>query len=514
MLQRGNTQRNNYLSQWRLLSLLLHLQFLIVRVRPNGSELRNQVVPEDHSRAIIDVLKNNFGHNSQINGGFKDSMGNLENMNGYQSQHNSDGSLIKIYPKVSSEYNSNIGGSVQSQSYSSRNEMNSYLNPNNSRNQGDSSGNTYHVIYSNNEERKVPLFLSKSPLVVSSGGGGYSRQSNNASNRQEINKYFSPYSSIHYLSSSETPYSGSSTWTWNHIEKPILRTNTPRPIEFKHKIPSKDEAWWNVSYNVRKEPRKMDNSEKSEQNELVQGQNTALGDNIERSGLKLSVDSGAGVNNEAIYQRLSQSKNQNQNQNQGQTQSQSQHQYQSHHNQHHHKHGYSHKHKNSDNHRDQSSKDKESQTEDEIVKSTTIGDVVNLTRLEVPNPYDRKVAIDQLISTSLDNLKQENWSIPVEEIINATFIHPGTQQPDLVPNQMGPKVKVQDFYCNPQIHKCTNLQAVGAAIGEPIWKIYNTSTIGRAQRRISNLLDDTEVSKVSSLIISKYFTLNLTSNYY
>ncbi|QOY40254.1 Uncharacterized protein with WD40 repeat [Cryptosporidium parvum] len=505
MLQKG-VQGNTNFNQWNLLILLLHLQLLIVSVRSNGDdEFYNQVVPEDHSKAIIDALKSNLNNNPQLNGDFKDLIGNLNNMNGYQNQYYSDGSLINMNPTVSSNYNSNFGSFAQSQSYGLRSEMNTYLDPQNSRNRVDSNDNTYHIIYSNNEERKVPLFLSKSPLVVNSGGGGgggggYSRQSYNVNSRQEINKYFSPYSSIHYLTSSEIPNNENSRWTWNRIEKPIFRTNTARPIEFKHKIPSKDEAWWNVSYNVRKEPRRMDYSENLGQNELVQIQNTALGNGIEISDPNLSNDFGSVATNEAIEQIQSQSQSQEQNQSQiqsqdqGQIQSQNQGQKQgqNHHSQHYHKHGHGHKHKHSNNHKDQNNKDEEGHIEDEIVKSTTVGDIVNLTRLELPNPYDRKVAVDQLISTSLNNLKQENWSIPVEEIINATFIYPGTQQPDLVPNQMGPKVKVQDFYCNPQIHKCTNLKEVGVAIGEPIWKIYNTSTIGRAQRRISNFLDDTE----------------------
>ncbi|KAK9171183.1 hypothetical protein CmeUKMEL1_07625 [Cryptosporidium meleagridis] len=491
MLQKA-FQRNTGFNPWNLLILLLYLQLLIVSVRSNGGhEFHNQVVPEEHSKAIIGALKGNLNNNPQLNGDFKDLIGNSNSLNGYQNQYYSVGSLINTNPTLSSSYNSNFDDFAQSQSYSLRNEMNTYLDTQNARNQLDSNDNTYHIIYSNNEEKKVPLFLSKSPLVVNSGGGGgYSRQSYNVNSRQEINKYFSPYSSIHYLKSSEIPNNENSRWTWNHIEKPIFRTSTARPIEFKHKIPSKDEAWWNVSYNVRKEPRRMDFSENLGQNELVQSQNAALGNSIENSGSNLSADFGSLATNEAVEQI--QNRGQIQGQSQSQNQIQNQIQRQNHHNQHYHRHGHSHKHKHSNSHNDQNNKDEKGQIEDEIVKSTTVGDIVNLTRLEIPNPYDRKVAIDQLISSSLNNLKQENWSIPVEEIINATFIYPGTQQPDLVPNQMGPKVKVQDFYCNPQIHKCTNLQEVGVAIGEPIWKIYNTSTIGRAQRRISNFLDDTE----------------------
>ncbi|OII75236.1 uncharacterized protein cubi_03715 [Cryptosporidium ubiquitum] len=478
MLQK-NIHRNKYSHYWNVLSLLLHFQFLIARVRSDGDRFQNQVVPEDHSRAIIDVLKGNFGYNSELNGNYKDSLPNINNVDGYQNGYYSDGNFVGMSPTLSSSSNSNIGSFVQSQNYNPRNEGNIYINPYNNINQRDTNSNTYDIIYSNNQEKKIPLFLSKSPLLMN-GGGNYKKPNYNVGDRQEINKYFSPYSSIHYLKYSEAPDNRNSRWTWNHIEKPILRTSTTRPIEFKHKIPNIDEAWWNVSYNVRKEPRRADNSESPGQNDLVKSQNAVSNDDIER------LDSKPIVNPEDKTKNVVNDQIQNQNLSQNHNHSHN------HHYHHHHHHKHSHNHKHNSSHKDQINKDEENHIEDEIVKSATVGDVVNLTRLELPNPYDRKVAIDQLISTSLNNLKQENWSIPVEELINATFIHPGTQQPDLVPNQLGPKVMVQDFYCNPQIHKCTNLQAVGTAIGEPIWKIYNTSTIGRAQRRVSNLLDDAE----------------------
>lgn len=474
-------QREKFRYQWVILSLVLCLQLLVKGVRTDGEGFLDQQDRESLSR----VLTNNFGPPSRTNGAFAGPPPRINDVNGYQGRYYSDGSFIGTGPNVSPGTSS----FERAQSYNGKTEMSGYLvDPYGSRSQGGPGGNTYNVIYSNDQEKKIPLFLSKSPLVVSEatiGGGSNTKPSYNTSNRQEVNKYFSPYSSIHYLSSPGTTSTGNSRWVWNHIEKPILRTSTTRPVEFKHKVPNMDEAWWNVSYNVRKEPRRSEGSESAVQNLQVESQSTASGEKIESSDSKVTAGS----------------------EDKAQAQSQSQ----NHSHSHNHKHGHSHRH--GGGRKDHEMKDKDVPQEDEVLKSATIGDIVNLTRLEVPNPYDRKVAIDQLISTSLDNLKQENWSIPVEEIINATFIHPGTQQPDLVPNQMGPKVKVQDFYCNPQIHKCTNLHAVGTAIGEPIWKIYNTSTVGRAQRRVSNLLDDTEVSWFDSrpkLDVKQTNTLSFT----
>lgn len=472
MLKKG-IQREKCRYHWGILSLVLCLQLLVKGVRTDGEGFPDQLDKENLSRALASSLSPPL----QTNGGFASSPASINGVSGYQGRYYSEGSFVGTSPNMSP----GINAFDRAQNYNVRAGTSGYLveDPYGSRTQGGGpSGNTYNVIYSSGQEKKIPLFLSKSPLVVNggaSGGGSSTRPSYNTSNRQEINKYFSPYSSIHYLSSTEAPNNGNSRWAWNHIEKPILRTSTARPVEFKHKVPNMDEAWWNVSYNVRKEPRRPESSESAVQSQPAEEQSTVSGQQIESSDSKVKEGS--------------EDKAEDQNHN--------------HHHKQGHNHGHNHSHSQSRSHsyshkdgarRKDHEKDEGVPQEDELLKSATIGDIVNLTRLEVPNPYDRKVAIDQLISSSLENLKMENWSIPVEEIINATFIHPGTQQPDLVPNQMGPKVKVQDFYCNPQIHKCTNLHAVGTAIGEPIWKIYNTSTVGRAQRRVSNLLDDTEVS--------------------
>ncbi|KAL7066969.1 hypothetical protein ACR3K2_25310 [Cryptosporidium serpentis] len=130
--------------------------------------------------------------------------------------------------------------------------------------------------------------------------------------------------------------------------------------------------------------------------------------------------------------------------------------------------------------------------EDQEMHATTIGTVIDLTKAEIPNIYNQTLARDQLITNALNNLKSENWSFPIEQLIDATFIHPGAPQPELVPNQLGPKLMYQDFYCNPQIHKCTDLATLGKAIGIPLWNIYNMSTIGKIQRRFSELADDVE----------------------
>ncbi|KAH7648255.1 hypothetical protein FG379_000179 [Cryptosporidium bovis] len=368
----------------------------------------------------------------------------------------------------------------------------------------------------NQISQKFPLYLNKSPLVITSTsntGTNVNSSTNTSFNysnglnqigltsltKQEINKDFSPYSSIHYLKTS-TPQVGEkqqSMWKWEHIDKPLLRTNTIRPIEFKHKIPTSiNEAWWN-NYNIRKESKKIEgNSDNNNNNNKMVMVN---------NGTEQSKDNNPQIESQNDYSNIHKSDiiGYNQDNNHSHT----------HKNSHNRNHNYNHSHKqNYQNHNNagiQHKNDKEKDHihkyndniqeinenfEEDILRTAKIGDIVNLTRLEIPNPYDRKTAINNLISNSLLNMKQENWSIPVEEIINATFINPGTKQPDLVPNQMGPKVKVQDFYCNPNIHKCTDLYTVGTSIGEPLWKIYNTSTIGRAQRRIENLLDDTEVS--------------------
>ncbi|KAK6590268.1 hypothetical protein RS030_162410 [Cryptosporidium xiaoi] len=368
----------------------------------------------------------------------------------------------------------------------------------------------------NQISQKFPLYLNKTPLVITStsnSGTNVNSSTNTSFNysnglnqigltsltKQEINKDFSPYSSIHYLKTS-TPQVGEkqqSIWRWEHIDKPLLRTNTVRPIEFKYKIPtSVNEAWWN-NYNIRKESKKIDENSDDDNNN-----NKMVMVNSNTEQIK---DNNSQIESQKNYSNIHKSDfiGYNQDNNHSHT----------HKNSHNRNHNYNHSHKqNYQNHNNtgiQHKNDKEKDhihkyndniqeinedLEEDILRTAKIGDIVNLTRLEIPNPYDRKTAINNLISNSLLNMKQENWSIPVEEIINATFINPGTKQPDLVPNQMGPKVKVQDFYCNPNIHKCTDLYTVGTSIGEPLWKIYNTSTLGRAQRRIENLLDDTEVS--------------------
>ncbi|EEA08183.1 uncharacterized protein CMU_011320 [Cryptosporidium muris RN66] len=122
----------------------------------------------------------------------------------------------------------------------------------------------------------------------------------------------------------------------------------------------------------------------------------------------------------------------------------------------------------------------------------TIGTAIDLKKTEIPNIYNQTSARDQLITNALNNLKSENWSLPMEYLINTTFIQSDTPQPELVPNQLGPKLMYQDFYCNPQIHKCTDLATLGKAIGVPLWNIYNMSTIGKIQRRFSELADDVE----------------------
>ncbi|KAJ1614711.1 putative signal peptide-containing protein [Cryptosporidium canis] len=457
-MQYENTKRRNYLYGWALFGLLVRLHILLKLTEANVDGFGGQQSPDEQPRALVDVLRGSNGQSPALYGDYTSSINSINGIGGYPSQYYSDGSFIGL-PKslIPSTIPGVEGFDNMPQSYTGITEKGGYLeDPFKSVSQRESGTNTYDIVYSNGPERSVPLFLSRSPLVV--GGGGYSRPNYSSINRQEINKYFSPYSSIHYLSSVDTPNNGDSKWTWNHIEKPILRTNTVRPVEFKHKVPNMDEAWWNASYNVRKEPRQQSGVSADSVQTDVSGEKSQI----------LESNSTAGQEHEARVQ------------------SESQH---DHHHGHHHHHHKSSKHVDGRKHQ---GGEKDHNVEDEVLRSTTVGDVVNLTRLEVPNPYDRRVAIDRLISTSLDNLKQENWSVPVEEIINATFIYPGTQQPDLVPNQMGPKVKPQDFYCNPQIHKCTNLQSVGTAIGEPVWKIYNTSTLGRAQRRVGNLLDDTE----------------------
>ncbi|KAH8741264.1 hypothetical protein FG386_000171 [Cryptosporidium ryanae] len=366
----------------------------------------------------------------------------------------------------------------------------------------------------NQISQKFPLYLTKSPLMVTTstsnnGGNGASNTNtsfnyNNGLNqigittltKQEINKGFSPYSSIHYLKAS-APQMGEkqSIWKWEHIDKPLLRTNTARPVEFKHNIPASiNEAWWNNYKNIRKEPKKVD--EDNINNEIgISGNDTKqdMENYFEAQRLNDSKYDEIYHNNSNHHKNHSYKQNYNQN----------------HTLSHIHNHGNSHK-RNNQNHKKKQQNDEnddiqenKENVEEGVLKSTTIGDIVNLTRLEIPNPYDRKIAINNLISNSLSNMKQENWSIPVEEIINSTFINPGTEQPNLVPNQMGPKAKIQDFYCNPNIHKCTDLYTVGTSIGEPLWKIYNTSTFGRAQRRIENLLDDTE----------EYLTMGLTQTF-
>ncbi|KAJ1605273.1 putative signal peptide-containing protein [Cryptosporidium canis] len=471
-MRHESTKRRNYFCSWALLGLLVCLQVLLKLAEANVDGFGGQQSPDEQPRALVDILRGSNGQNPALYGDYRNSLNSINGIGGYPSEYYSDGSFIDL-PKnlIPSTIPGVDGFDNRPQSFTGITEKGGYLvDPFKSVSQRESGTNTYDIVYSNGPEKSVPLFLSRSPLVV--GGGGYSRPNYSSINRQEINKYFSPYSSIHYLSSVDTPNNGDSKWTWNHIEKPILRTNTVRPVEFKHKVPNMDEAWWNVSYNVRKEPKQ---------------QSGVLADSVQT----LEAQSQTIVSGEKSQILESNSKAGREHEDRVQSESQHDH----HHHNHSHHHTHYHQSKHADGRKHQGG-ERDHNVEDEVLRSATVGDVVNLTRLEVPNPYDRRVAIDRLISTSLDNLKQENWSIPVEEIINATFIYPGTQQPNLVPNQMGPKVKPQDFYCNPQIHKCTNLQSVGTAIGEPVWKIYNTSTLGRAQRRVGNLLDDTEVSTI------------------
>ncbi|KAF7458825.1 hypothetical protein HWI79_672 [Cryptosporidium felis] len=474
--------------QWRDLTRRISLASVIYfRLLWTGltadTEYFGPVVPDTHSRAIFDVIKSNNEGQRVVSRDVNIGFGELaevergrETRNGIPGQPSGNQIISRENPET-------LYYGYQTGDYVSGNVNMQTLNTYGSKDLNFNRDNTYHVVYTSNQKNKmVPLYLSGSPIVIKSNGLGNSVPNSEKrlqyTNRQEINRNFSPYSSIHYLTSDTTRVSENPRWKWDHIDKPILRTNTPKPIEFKHKIPTINEAWWNSSNNIRKESKK------------VAGPELDSGD---QNGPSLS-NSQASLEDLASATSVKEEKHQDNQLNLTQY-----HTHDSHKHSHGHKHGH-HKRQSKQEAQNHSQSHIQNQTQqDELLRSATVGDVVNLTRLEVPNPYERKAAIDKLISTSLENLKQENWSIPVEELINATFIYPGTQQPDLVPNQIGPKVKPRDFYCNPGIHKCTTLYEVGTAIGEPIWKIYNTSTIGRAQRRVSNLLDDTEVGLIRQL---------------